>query len=128
MFFLRKAKFDPLPVAMSGVRMGERALQIEIDEPAISGGIAAKVGLSGHAAIAVSDERHAAKVQTAGNAAGVLIELQVAPHHALPYADGSFDVVVINSANGWLGALDETARQAALREGHRVLRSGGRIL
>ena len=37
MFFLRKSTQEALPVAMSGVRMGERALQIGIDDPAVAG-------------------------------------------------------------------------------------------
>ena len=49
MFFLRKSGLEQLPVAMSGVRMGERALQIGIDDRSLAGVIAAKVGLSGSA-------------------------------------------------------------------------------
>ena len=52
---------EPLPVTMSAVRMGERVLQIGVDDPTIASAIAAKVGLSGNAAIAVTDERDAAR-------------------------------------------------------------------
>ena len=62
--FLRKCRGrEPLPVTMSGVRMGERVLQIGVDDPAVAGALAAKVGLSGNAAIAVADERVAARAQ-----------------------------------------------------------------
>ena len=56
--FLRKParELEPLPIAMSGVRMGERALQIGLDNPALAGAIAAKVGLSGTAAIVVTTD------------------------------------------------------------------------
>ena len=57
MFFLRKSTLERLPVAMTGVRMGERALQLGIEDPSLVGAIAAKVGLSGHAVIVVRDER-----------------------------------------------------------------------
>ncbi len=44
MFFLRKSNLVRLPVVMSGVKMGERVLQIGIDDPSLAGAIAAKVG------------------------------------------------------------------------------------
>ena len=129
MFFLRKTKQqEQLPIAMSGVRMGERALQIGVDDGALVGAIAAKVGLSGHAAVAVGDEAAAASVRTAAEKAGALIDLQVAPLHSLPFANDSFDVIVVHAKNGWLAGLDEAARQAVLREAHRVLRGGGRLI
>lgn len=129
MFFLRKAKQqEQLPVTMSGVRMGERALQVGIDDASLVGAIAAKVGLSGHAAIAVADEAAAATARAAAEKAGVLVDLHVAPLHTLPFADDSFDVVVLHARSGWLAALDEGARQAILRDAHRVLRGGGRLV
>ena len=58
--FLRKvAACEPLAVAMSGVRLGERLLQIGVDDPPLLGALAAKVGLSGHAAVVTLDERSA---------------------------------------------------------------------
>ena len=129
MFFLRKTtQQEQLPIAMSGVRMGERALQIGIDDPSLVGAIAAKVGLSGHAAVAVGDEAAAASARNAAEKAGVLVELHVAPLHSLPLAENSFDVVVLHSKNGWLTSLGDAARQPILREAHRVLRGGGRLV
>ena len=52
--FLRKSRLEPLPVTMSAVRMGERVLQVGIDDATIAAAIAAKVGLSGNAAIAAT--------------------------------------------------------------------------
>ena len=129
MFFLRKTKQqEQLPIAMSAVRMGERALQIGIDDPALLGAIAAKVGLSGHAAVALADDATAARARSAAEKAGVLIDVQVAPLHALTFATDSFDVVVVHAKSGWLLALDDTARQGVLREAQRVLRGGGRLI
>jgi ubiquinone/menaquinone biosynthesis C-methylase UbiE len=129
MFFLRKAKQqEQLPVTMSGVRMGERALQIGIDEPSLVSAIAAKVGLSGHAAIAVADDTAGAAARAAAEKAGVLVDLHVAPLDALPFTDNSFDVVVLHARSGWLASLDEGGRQAMFREVHRVLRAGGRVM
>lgn len=129
MFFLRKTKQrDQLPITMSGVRMGERALQIGIDDAALVGAIAAKVGLSGHAAVAVGDEAAAASARSAAEKAGVLVDVQVTPLHTLPFANDSFDVIVVHAKGGWLASLDDAARQAVLREAHRVLRGGGRLI
>ena len=41
---------------MTGVRMGERVLQVGTDDPSVAAAIAARIGLSGTAAIAVADE------------------------------------------------------------------------
>jgi hypothetical protein len=77
MFFLRKSSLEQLPVAMSGVRMGERALQVGIADRSIAGAIAAKVGLSGSAAFAVTSEAKAAQARTAGANAGVLVDVHL---------------------------------------------------
>ena len=128
MFFLRKSNLERLPVAMSGVRMGERALQIGIDDPSLAGAIAAKVGLSGHAVIAVNDDRAAAKARAAAAAAGVLVDVHVTPFDSLPFPGDSFDAIILHAGAAALQPLEGTAAVAMLREGHRVLRSGGRML
>ena len=128
MFFLRKSKRESLPVAMSGVRMGERALQIGVDDPALAGAIASKVGLSGQAAIVVSDEPAAQIARGAAAKAGALVDVHVAPLHSLPITDGAFDLVVLHSMKGWLASLGEGNRTAILRDVMRVLRTGGRLI
>lgn len=128
MFFLRKSNLARLPVVMSGVKMGERALQIGIDDPSLAGAIAAKVGLSGHAAIAVSNEGAAAKARAAAATAGVLVDVQVTPLDSLSFAGDSFDAIVLHAATGALPSLEDAAGVAMLRDGYRVLRPGGRIV
>jgi ubiquinone/menaquinone biosynthesis C-methylase UbiE len=126
--FLRKTKRrEPVPITMTGVRMGERVLQIGVDDATVAGAIAAKAGLSGSAA-AIVEEQDAGRVKTAAAKAGVLMEIETAPLDRMPFADGAFDVVIVHSANGRLDALDATLRRAALAECHRVLRPGGRIV
>ena len=127
MFFLRKSTLERLPVVMSGVRMGERALQIGIDDPGLAGAIAAKVGLSGHAAFAVTTERQAARARAAAAAAGVLADVHVATLDALPLPNDSFDVVVLHSS-GMTRSPNDPSGVSMLRDSYRVLRAGGRIL
>lgn len=128
MIFLRKSNLEPLPVVMSSVRMGERALQIGIEDPSLAGAIAAKVGLSGHAAIAVGDDRAAAAARAAAASAGVLVDVQVTPLDSLPFAGDSFDAIVLHVTPGALPSLEDAAGVAMLREGRRVLRAGGRVV
>jgi len=126
--FLRKPRIEPLPVTMSAVRMGERVLQIGIDDAAMASAIAAKVGLSGTAAIAVNDERDAARAHGAAANAGVLVDVKVTPLAPLPFDDETFDLVIVHSMRGLLSSLDENSRTAAMRECHRVIRHGGRVM
>jgi len=128
MFFLRKSSLERLPVSMTGVRMGERALQIGLDDPSLVGAIAAKVGLSGHAAVAVRDEREAARARSAADKAGVLLDVRVTPLTTLPFDDESLDVIVVHAAEGVLLAFGSDTLPAVLNEGRRVLRSGGRLV
>jgi SAM-dependent methyltransferase len=113
---------------MSGVRMGERLLQIGLDDPAVAGMIAAKVGLSGSAAAAVEDQGSAARAQASAAEAGVLVDVQTTPLTSLPFPDAGFDVVVVHTTRGRLPSLDAGARMSALKECHRVLRHGGRLV
>ena len=126
--FLRKSRLEPLPVTMSAVRMGERVLQIDIDDPAVAIALAAKVGLSGNAAIAVTDDEGAKRARSAAARAGVLVDVRVTPLFPLPFASGVFDLVIAHSMRGFLSSLDASARTATLREWHRVLRTGGRVM
>ncbi len=54
--------------------------------------------------------------------------MHVGPLDALPFEPDAFDVVVVHGGSGFLTALTPEARTAALREWHRVLRTGGRIV
>jgi SAM-dependent methyltransferase len=126
--FLRKSRIEPLPVTMSAVRMGERVLQIGVDDPAVASAIAAKVGLSGNAAIAVSDERDAARAHGAAANAGVLVDVKVTPLAPLPFDNEAFDLVIVHCMRGLISSIDANARIAAMREWHRVIRHGGRVM
>jgi SAM-dependent methyltransferase len=128
--FLRKPAItsDPLAVTMSGVRMGERLLQIGGVDAKLAAQLAAKPGISGHAAIVVTNERDVERARAAAAQSGALVDVQSAPISALPFGAGEFDVVVLHGAAGALAPLGVPARTNALSEVHRVLRAGGRIV
>ena len=128
--FLRKptTRRDPLPVTMSGVRMGERVLQIGVGDPRVAGAIAAKVGLSGHAAMVVADDAAAARARDGIADAGGLVDLQVTSSDRLPFDDGSFDALVVHNMDLGLAAQDAERRGVRLAEWRRVLRDGGRLV
>ena len=110
LFSFRRLDIDPLAVSMSGVKLGERLLQVGVDDAALAGLLASKTGLSGSAAHAVSTDAEAVKVNRGAKKAGVLIEVRVTPLDQLPYEAASFDVVVVHSAAGQLASADAAAR------------------
>ncbi len=121
-------KRDSMAVTMTGVRMGERLLQIGVDDPALVGALAAKVGLSGAAALAAGNERDANRARAVAAEAGVLMDVHVAPWATLPFEAQSFDLVVVQSTGGFLGSMQPDDRVACLQQAYRVLRAGGRIV
>jgi SAM-dependent methyltransferase len=122
------AKRDSMPVTMTGVRMGERLLQIGVDDPSLVGALAAKVGLSGTAALAVDNERDANRARAIAAKAGVLLDVHVAPWSMMSLPSDSFDLVVVQGTGGYLASMKPEDRVACVRQAYRALRTGGRIL
>jgi hypothetical protein len=125
--FRRMRPVDPLQVAMTGVRMGERYLQIFCSDAALTGGLAMKVGLSGVAALAAPDAEQATRARGAAAKAGALIDVQLTPVTSLPWDADAFDMVVIDDTGGDVAALSATDRAEMLSSVRRVLRAGGRV-
>jgi ubiquinone/menaquinone biosynthesis C-methylase UbiE len=123
----RHRQMDPLHVTMTGVRMGERFLQIGCDDQALLGGLAAKVGLSGACAVVTFDEDAAARARAVGTDVGALIDVQVSDGRTFAAESASVDMVVVDDTRGTFARLRDASRVAALREARRVLRDGGRI-
>jgi len=129
--FLRKSSVgaEPLAVTMSGVRLGERALQIGLDDPTIAAAIATKTGMTGQATIVVGSEAAAAAARTAiADAGGLGDVLVVGELHPLPLPNDAYDVVVVHTARGLLASLPSEVRERVLAETRRVLRGGGRLI
>jgi SAM-dependent methyltransferase len=131
MFFLRKTKLDtePLAIKMSGIRLGERLLQIGLDDPKLMAAMAVKIGLSGTTAAAVANDDDDARARAAAQDAGALVDVRVAPLQSLPFDSDAFDVVVLHGVGGLLrGLRARGGADAVLRDARRVLRHGGRII
>jgi SAM-dependent methyltransferase len=128
--FLRKSTLErePLAVTMTGVRMGERALQIGLGDLRLTTMLAAKPGLSGQAALLVRDEGAGERARAAAAESGLLIDVHVGPQGSLPFADRTFDVVIVHDAASTLAPMEAGARTRVVAECHRVLRAGGRIV
>jgi predicted methyltransferase len=128
--FLRKPARarEPLPITMTGVRMGERVLQIGAHDPELIGTLAARPGLSGHAAIVTLSEAAADRARQACDAAGALADVTVTTSDA-PRIDGSaFDAAIVHDADPALATLANDARVAVFRACHQALRPGGRLI
>ena len=123
----RGASMDPLQVSMTGVRMGERFLLIGCHDRALLSGLAAKVGLSGTAAVAAFDDEQTKRAAAVGAKVGALIETHPIDGVALPFDSDQFDMVVVDDTTGAFGQVDETTRVSYLRDARRTLRRGGRI-
>jgi SAM-dependent methyltransferase len=108
--------------------MGERALQIGIDNATLAGLLASKPGLSGHSVIAVADAARSARAQRACADAGVLVDVHAGALDALPLRDGDIDVTIVHASDTSIADMDDASRDGLFRECHRVLRIGGRLI
>lgn len=118
---------DPLQVSMTGVRMGERFLQVGCHDRALLSGLAAKVGLSGAAAVATTDAASAKRAAAVGAKVGALVDVRPIAGRILPFDSDHFDMIVIDDTNGSFAAIEAGARLDYLREALRIVRMGGRI-
>ena len=122
----KKIKGDKdLRVSMAGVKLGDRVLQIGPHTPQLIAQLSATTGLSGEAAVLVTDEAHAKPITRAAASRGALVDIKVAPFRSPPFAQGWFDVVVIPDL---IGSMRPHERVGALQGARHVLRVGGRCL
>jgi ubiquinone/menaquinone biosynthesis C-methylase UbiE len=122
---LRRPDPYALPVSMTGLKLGDRLLQIGCGDGGLLAALAAKVGLTGRACGVDESEAALERAAKAAGRAGVLVELQRAPYGALPFAPGSFDVVVLHRV---LGAMTPERRVDTVAQAVRLLREGGRAI
>lgn len=126
--FFRQPAIDPLQVAMTGVKMGEKVVVVGCDDALLLGGLGAKTGLSGAMAAVVFDEHQAVAARRAAAREGFLLDLAIAKDDVIAFDGDAFDMVVVDDTRGGFANRAPEARTALLREAHRVLRPhGGRI-
>jgi ubiquinone/menaquinone biosynthesis C-methylase UbiE len=125
MWFLRKSTLEPLGVAISGVKLGDRLLIVGGSDPALIAALATKAGLTGRACVLDSSSALVTATAAAVEREGALIESFTAPPARLPFDDASFDLCVVRSI---YGRLPGDERRIAAAEVFRVLRPGGRVV
>ena len=116
---------DPLVVAMSGVKLGDRLLIIGGSHTNTVAHLALKPGISGRTVVVDEDAASASRAADAATSEGALIESETAPLTMLPFDEAAFDLVVVNQA---LSKVPDSRRNQALAEARRVLREGGRVI
>ena len=126
--FLKRNDPYLLVTSMTGVKMGDRLVQIGCVHGGRLAAVAGKVGLSGRAVLIAPDDASAARARKSARDAGVLVEIDVAPPTRLPCDDGAFDLTVVDETSGLLATMPPEDRVAAIRELVRVLRPGGRCV
>jgi len=127
---LFRRRDDPygLIVGMTGVKLGDRVVQIGCAHGGRLASIAGRVGLSGRAVAIVPDSPSATRARKGAAQAGVFVELEIAPPGRLPLEDGAFDLAVIDDTAGLLATMPDDGRMAAIHEALRALRPGGRVM
>ena len=127
---LLPSRNDPftLVVGMTGVKMGDRLVQVGCADGGRLAAVALKVGLSGRAVAVVPDDASAGRVRKGAERAGVLVEIEIAPPTHLPLEDDAFDLAVIDETGGLLATMREDDRATVVGEARRVVRPGGRVM
>jgi SAM-dependent methyltransferase len=121
----RGPAMDPLHVSMTGVRMGERFLQIGCNNKALLAGLAAKVGLSGSCAVAATGDSQVKLAESIGRKVGALIDIHNIQNGEWPFEEAAFDLVVVDDTHEGFKGFEPPAD--LLRRAFGALRQGGRI-
>ena len=114
-----------LHISMTGIKMGDRILQLGAGDGRLFAALAAKVGLTGRACLLDATVSAVERARRAAAKEGVLVEVSDGSYRMLPYDTSSFDIVVICDV---LATMTPDMRVGCLKEARRVLREGGRCL
>jgi SAM-dependent methyltransferase len=128
MGIFRQGGRHEVAVAMSGVKLGGRLLQIGCSDPSLLAAIASKVGLSGRACVAAASEAETDRARKGGERGGILLEVEQTPPGTLPFEDASFDLVIVDNLGGLLSEMTPETRVGCLQHAHRTLVPRGRIV
>jgi SAM-dependent methyltransferase len=105
---------------MIGPRLGDRLLSFGAGDPGLIAALARVTGLSGRAVAHASSTDEAARLESAAETAGVLLEVLEHTSDRLPFDEGDFDLVLVDAVSAPFATL--------LPEIRRVLRNGGRVV
>src|SRR5947207_2820530 len=114
--FLKRDNPYLLVLGMVGVKMGDRLVQIGCAHGGRLGAVAAPVGLSGRAVLVAPDESASERGRKGAEAAGVLVEIEVASPTRLPLDANDFDIAVVDDTDGLFGTMRAEDRVTAIRE------------
>ena len=84
MAWLKKHTSEPLTVAMSGIKLGDRVLIVGCSDAALIAALAIKSGLTGRACAVDSVASRVAETAQAVERNGALVETATAPLSSLP--------------------------------------------
>jgi ubiquinone/menaquinone biosynthesis C-methylase UbiE len=127
-FFRRSGEKHSLAIAMTGVKLGDRLLNIGCTDSSLLGAVSAKVGLSGRACAIVPTEADAARARRGAEKAGVLLEIETGNLDNFPFEDGAFNLIVLDNQEGLLSTMRPEQRVATLKQSFRTLEPRGRIV
>ena len=105
---------------MIDARLGDRLLTTGAGDAGLVAALARVTGLSGRAVAHAASPDEARTLHAAAEHAGVLVDIVESPSTALPFAEGDFDLAVVDVVSAPLAVV--------LPELRRVLRSGGRVV
>ena len=129
MFFRRQPQQKhALAIAMTGVNLGDRFLQVGCTDASLLAAIGSKVGLSGRVSGVMPDDTHAARARRAAETAGFLLEIETGNLEKFPFEDAAFNLIVIDNQEGLLSSMRPEARVAMLQQAFRTLAPRGRIV
>jgi ubiquinone/menaquinone biosynthesis C-methylase UbiE len=117
-----------LAIAMTGVTLGDRLLQIGCSDASLLGAIGSKVGLSGRVCAVVPDAAHAARARRAAEQSGFLVEIETGSLERFPFEDSAFNLIVVDNQDALISHMRPDQRVATLKESFRTLAPRGRIV
>jgi ubiquinone/menaquinone biosynthesis C-methylase UbiE len=128
MLFKRSEARHALAIAMTGVKLGDRLLQIGCTDASLLAAIGSKVGLSGRACALVSTDADETRARGGAERGGILLDIEKSSLNNFPFPDHSFDVIVVDNQHGLISHARPEDRVAALQQARRTLAPRGRIV
>jgi len=121
--FLRRT--HPAVVELAALSAGEQVLDVGCGTGSLAVALKMSAGPTGSVHGIDASQEMIEVARRNASKAGAEMNFQVGLGEAIPFPDGTFDLVVSQLA---IHHLPDDLKQSAFREMHRVLRSGGRCL